>query len=141
MGWGGLQGGRHYVESSGSDLMVFFSVLLGARCDVPFSEDEDKDKVEAVSFKFPAPHASLSKAFNPQPRLTSHTCCWCFGLLRVVVVVTVVVVMALQFVGELLAQREVTFLHGLTDNPQVDWPLICRTNREKTEEEWNEAHQ
>lgn len=42
---GGLQGGRHYVESSGSDLMVFFSVLLGARCDVPFSEDEDKHTV------------------------------------------------------------------------------------------------
>lgn len=33
----GGRGGRHYVESSGSDLMVFFSALLHARCDVPFS--------------------------------------------------------------------------------------------------------
>lgn len=32
------------MESSGSDLMVFFSVVLDARCDVPFSEDDDKDK-------------------------------------------------------------------------------------------------
>lgn len=41
--------------------------------------------------------------------------------------------MALQFVGELLAQREVAFLHGLTDDPQVDWPLIWRTDRETSE--------
>lgn len=44
---GGVRGGgtgrgrrRHYVVSSGSDLMVFFSVLLDVRCDVPFSEGE-----------------------------------------------------------------------------------------------------
>lgn len=42
MGTGGR--GRHYVESSGSDLMVFFSVLLGVRCVVPFSEDNGKHK-------------------------------------------------------------------------------------------------
>ena len=35
-------GGRHYVESSGSDLMVFLSAVLDARCDVPFSEDTDE---------------------------------------------------------------------------------------------------
>lgn len=41
----GLGGrGRHYVESSGSDLMVFFSVLLDVRCVVPFSEDDAKHK-------------------------------------------------------------------------------------------------
>lgn len=33
--------GRHYVESSGSVLMVFFSALLANRCDVPFSEGKD----------------------------------------------------------------------------------------------------
>lgn len=32
------------MESSGSDLMVFFSVLLDARCDVPFSEDKDRGR-------------------------------------------------------------------------------------------------
>lgn len=30
------------MESSGSDLMVFFSVWFDARCDVPFSEDKHK---------------------------------------------------------------------------------------------------
>lgn len=43
-----VQGGRHYVESSGSDLMVFFSVLLDVRCDVPFSEGREKDTVVSV---------------------------------------------------------------------------------------------
>lgn len=42
-----VQGGRHYVESSGSDLMVFFSVL-DVRCDVPFSEGREKDTVVSV---------------------------------------------------------------------------------------------
>lgn len=32
------------MESSGSDLMVFFSVLLDVRCVVPFSGDEGKHK-------------------------------------------------------------------------------------------------
>lgn len=43
-----VQGGRHYVESSGSDLMVFFSVLLDVRCDVPFSEGRKKDTIVSV---------------------------------------------------------------------------------------------
>lgn len=44
VGWlvGEAEGRRHYVESSGSDLMVFFSALLDARCDVPFSKEKDK---------------------------------------------------------------------------------------------------
>lgn len=36
------------------------------------------------------------------------------------------VVMALELVGQLLAQWEVAFLHVLTDHPQVDWPLVWR---------------
>lgn len=69
MNWGGLQGGRHYVESSGSDLMVFFSALLGARCDVPFSE-EDKEKAESLKFLL---HTSPSKAPPPPNHAWRHT--------------------------------------------------------------------
>lgn len=37
------------MESSGSDLMIFFSTLPDVRCDVPFSERvEDKDSVIGV---------------------------------------------------------------------------------------------
>lgn len=45
-GRAGLQGGRHYVESSGSDLMIFFSTLPDVRCNVPFSERvDDRDSI------------------------------------------------------------------------------------------------
>lgn len=54
-----VQGGRHYVESSGSDLMVFFSVLLDVRCDVPFSEKEGHNRQRkgfvCVNVKMPRP--------------------------------------------------------------------------------------
>lgn len=45
-GGAGLQGERHYVESSGSDLMIFFSTMPDVRCDVPFSERvDDRDSI------------------------------------------------------------------------------------------------
>lgn len=61
------------MESSGSDLMVFFSVLLGARCDVPFSAEEDKDRVSAGTLRPPAPQASPSEAPDPPGRASHHT--------------------------------------------------------------------
>lgn len=42
---------RHYVESSGSDLMVFLSALLDARCEVPFSERTTERKQSRISVK------------------------------------------------------------------------------------------
>lgn len=40
------------MESSGSDLMIFFSTLPDVRCDVPFSERmEDKDSVIGVELR------------------------------------------------------------------------------------------
>lgn len=114
------------MESSGSDLMVFFSVLLDVRCVVPFSEDDPRRKDGSVSMKTPTwiPHGAAKIS-------TSLTCDWYFALICVVVVVVVVVVaavavvvMSLQFISELLAQWEVAFWHVLTNHPQVDWSII-----------------
>lgn len=47
-------------------------------------------------------------------------------VVAVVVVAVVVAVVTLEFICELLAQREVALLHVLTNHPQVDWSLIWR---------------